>query len=156
MRLIEVVVLMGAHCVSPVAHTQSMTEAGKVQCAVVVQKDTENGAVIVTPEEARQEPRVAEVVARFNAMAADSAGARIVPAWAPAGEPASATKPAKTPNPSTTESIPATSPISKQESPAKTAETVPPPQGKSQCKGTAVAKWYRNAEGRRKYRCVTP
>ena len=41
MRLIEVVMLVGAHCVSPVEHSQMMTDAAKVQCAVVIEKDTD-------------------------------------------------------------------------------------------------------------------
>lgn len=86
MRLVEVVVLMGAHCISPVEHSQLMTEAAKVQCAVVVEKDTDRGTLRVTPETASADPRVAAAVAHLTGVA--QRGARIVPAGAP---PATAT-----------------------------------------------------------------
>ena len=88
MRLVEVVMLMGAHCVSPVEHSQMMTDAAKVQCAVVIEKDTEAGTLTVTPQAAAQDPQVAAAVARFAAAPVDPANAdaaKIVPAWAPAG-----------------------------------------------------------------------
>jgi len=106
MRLIEVVVLMGAHCVSPVEHTPLMTQAAKVQCAVVVEKDTEQGVVKVTPQEATSDPKVAAVVARFNQTPPNGltgTGTRIVPAWAPAGGPSTVF----TPRPSAASTTPA-------------------------------------------------
>ena len=84
MRLVEVVMLMGAHCVSPVEHSQMMTDAAKVQCAVVIEKDTDKGTLTVTPPEAAGDPQVAAAVARFDAAASST---RIVPARAPAGSP---------------------------------------------------------------------
>ena len=90
MRLVEVVMLMGAHCVSPVEHSQMMTEATKVQCAVVIEKDTDQGTLTVTPQEAATNPQVVDAIARFDAVHAAeliAATTRIVPAWAPAGSP---------------------------------------------------------------------
>jgi hypothetical protein len=95
MRLVEVVMLMGAHCVSPVEHSQMMTEAAKVQCAVVIEKDTDQGTLTVTPQEAATNPQVVDAIARFDAVhAAEMSGGttRIVPAWAPAGSPTSEVK----------------------------------------------------------------
>ena len=100
MRLVEVVMLMGAHCVSPVEHTPMMTDATKVQCAVVIEKDTDSGTMSVTPPEAARDPQVAAAVERFRLAPADSlGGTKIVPAWAPAGSPTSEVKlpPAKAP-----------------------------------------------------------
>ena len=90
MRLAEVVMLMGAHCVSPVENSQLMTDAAKVQCAVAIEKDTETGTLKVTPEAAARDPKVTAAVARFGAAPVDSPAAtspRIVPAWVPAGSP---------------------------------------------------------------------
>ena len=36
------------------------------------------------------------------------------------------------------------------------ASADPPPKQFGQCKGNAVAKWYKSADGHRKYRCVRP
>jgi len=72
-----------------------MTEATKVQCAVVIEKDTERGTVTVTPPQAKADPQVAAALARFNATPVDAANngiTKIVPAWAPAGSPTSEVK----------------------------------------------------------------
>ena len=96
MRLVEVVMLMGAHCVSPVEHTQMMTDAAKVQCAVVIEKDTDTGTMIVTPGGAASDPQVIAAIERFRVAPADpltGGGTKIVPAWAPAGTPPVEIKP---------------------------------------------------------------
>ncbi len=96
MRLVEVVMLMGAHCVSPVEHTQMTTDAAKVQCAVVIEKDTDTGAMTVTPGAAAKDPQVVAAAERFRAAPSDpltAAGTKIVPAWAPAGSPTVEIKP---------------------------------------------------------------
>ena len=96
MRLVEVVMLMGAHCVSPVEHSHMMTEATKVQCAVVIEKNTDSGTVTVTPQDAARDPQVTAAMARFSAAPVDAVNAdvtRIVPAWAPAGSPPTEVKP---------------------------------------------------------------
>lgn len=214
MRLVEVVVLMGAHCISPVEHTQMTTEVGKVQCAVVIEKDTDRNTVRVTPETAARDPRVAAAIAHIGLPD----GTRIVPAFAPAGSPATvtqmpaaqpqpdaghmasaaaqpitpetgmaaadapsaaagddlkttadanviqedpsarktvtvaeATKPAATP-------APARKPAAAQPQPARkqVAAADQAPKQKNQCKGSAVPKWYKTADGHRKFRCVRP
>lgn len=95
MRLVEVVMLMGAHCVSPVEHGQLMTEAAKVQCAVVIEKDTDAGTVTVTPPESRVNPQVMAALERMGPVATDAPhpATVIVPAWAPAGSPTTEIKP---------------------------------------------------------------
>ena len=90
MKLVEVVMLMGAHCVSPLEQSQMTTDATKVQCAAVIEKDTDKGTLTVTPHEAAADPAVAAAVARFAAAPVDpfsNGGTRIVPARAPAGAP---------------------------------------------------------------------
>ena len=122
MKLVEVLMLMGAHCVSPLEQTQMTTDATKVQCAVVIEKDTDMGTLTVNPREAAADPLVAAAVARFAAAPVDplsSSGARILPARAPAGTPpvevkVSGTSAAMPPSPSA-------------EEPSAAAAAVPPP-----------------------------
>lgn len=124
MRLVEVVMLMGAHCVSPVEHTPMMTDATKVQCAVVIEKDTESGTMLVTPPEAAADPQVAAAVERFRLAPTDGfGGTKIVPAWAPAGSPTSEVKlpPAKVPP------LPETANVPKAAAPSPTADAVAAP-----------------------------
>lgn len=193
MRLIEVVMLVGAHCVSPVEHTEMTTDATKVQCAVVMEKDTERGTLTVTPREAASNPLVAAAVERFRLAPTDGpGGTRIVPAWAAAGSPATEIKRPAQPPASVAATVTAAPPPPVSEAPttasdAQEAEqklaTLSPPPPKvspakpataprvkkpakaqaaaaakpgSQCKGSAVAKWYKTADGRKKYRCVKP
>ncbi|WP_421694864.1 hypothetical protein [Aestuariivirga sp.] len=199
MKLVEVVMLIGAHCVSPVEHSQLMTEAAKVQCAAVVEKDTELGTVNVIPAAAAVDPKVIAVITRFNAVAAE--GAKIVPAFAPAGSPPSSVVPPRAapqlapvasaaesdappaPEPEPQQRVAAIAPAPAEAAEAQrpvtaarpvvkekksvavappkkqqmaAAETTPDPKVKAQCKGEAIAKWYKAADGHRKYRCVRP
>jgi hypothetical protein len=181
MKLVEVVVLMGAHCISPLQNTGAVTEAAKVQCAVVVEKDTTAGTIRIVPAAASQHPEVAAVVNRLDSPA--PAGTTIEPANAP---PVSSSPPLRTPPanavPPPAEPPPAIAaaeppaPVKAEEAakeepakeeakatkPTKAAAKKEPAQkdqasvkASSQCRGTAKPKWYTNAEGRRKYRCVS-
>ena len=207
MRLVEVVMLMGAHCVSPVEHSQMMTDAAKVQCAVVIEKDTDRGTMTITPAGAANDPQVMAAVNRFrlapeNPLA--GSGTRIVPAWAPAGSPPVEIKPPAAkiavapepiaPPPEADAAVPADesaaaapdatpAPAARQapakerkvatlaappqkrppakaaaakKQPAQPQATPAPTKVSAQCKGAAVAKWYKTADGKRKYRCVRP
>ena len=66
MKVIEVVVLLGAHCISPVENTAAVTEVGKVQCAVVIEKDTAAGTFRIIPAGASSTPEVAAVIERLD------------------------------------------------------------------------------------------
>ena len=203
MRLVEVVMLVGAHCVSPVEHSQMMTDAAKVQCAVVIEKDTDKGTITVTPAAAASDPQVAAALDRFRLATTDpltGGGTRIVPAWAPAGSPPVEIKPPATmvavaPEPSapppeadaavTAGTAGATATDASPPPEKKVATLAAPPQKRPpakapsaktaparaaaaspgaasarpasvQCRGAAVAKWYRTGDGKRKYRCVNP
>lgn len=69
MKLVEVVILVGTHCVSPVQHTSLATEANKVSCAVVVERDTIAGTLHVTPRTGAGDPMVQAAVGRLMATA---------------------------------------------------------------------------------------
>ena len=174
MKLVEVVVLMGAHCISPVQTTHAVTEAAKVQCAVVIEKDTTAGTIRIVPAGASTKPEVVAVLDRLgNTGPADTT---IEPANAP---PVSSSAPQRAPLASAGLPPAAEPPAAvaaaepeKTEEPApvetKKKAEAPPPEVKkpkaqkdeaaakpsSQCLGTAKPKWYKAADGRRKYRCV--
>ena len=85
MNLIEVVVLLGAHCISPVQHADAVTQVRKVQCAVMVEQDTDTGRVIVTPRAAETKPEVTAVLKRIARGNAARTSARS--ALRPSGTP---------------------------------------------------------------------
>lgn len=62
MRLVEVVVLVGSQCVSPVQQTPHATVASKVPCAVVIHRDTEKNTVAVIPASEKNHPKVREAL----------------------------------------------------------------------------------------------
>jgi hypothetical protein len=89
MKLIEIVVLAGAHCISPVQQTEAVTHVGKVQCAVIVEKDTEAGTLRIVPAGATNRQEVAAVLQRLERDEPGSftPGTTIQPAYAPAIAP---------------------------------------------------------------------
>ncbi len=183
MKLIEVVVLMGAHCISPVQNTEAITEAAKVQCAVVVEKDAEEKTVRVIPAGASTHPQVVAVIERFNADL--GAGSRIEPAFAPPGnvpvkrarplagampaqeeEPAGGAAETVAPQRDAAVEEEKAGPAEKPNKPAALRKAQSKTSGEqktktadkrnSECRGSAVPKWYTTPEGRKKYRCVRP
>lgn len=70
MKLIEVIILTGVHCASPVQHTPQATEAGKVWCAVIVEADSVTKSAEVTPPEEARNPLVVAALKRLDATVA--------------------------------------------------------------------------------------
>jgi hypothetical protein len=98
MKLIEVVVLAGAHCISPVQQTGAATEVAKVQCAVVIEKDTQAGTLRIVPAGSSREPQVVAVLERLDR---EESGTFIAPASAPPGPTPQASPPETTQLPAT-------------------------------------------------------
>ena len=120
MKLIEVVVLAGAHCISPVQQTGAATEVAKVQCAVVIEKDTEAGTLRIVPAGSSREPQVVAVLERLDR---EESGSTIEPASAPPGAAPPST-------PTETALLPATGP--KQQIAAEpSGEDAAPPAGET-------------------------
>jgi hypothetical protein len=69
MKLVEVVILTGMQCISPVQNTSQATVAAKVWCAVVVEKDTVANAIVVTPQAQANHPAVQGVLQRLSPVA---------------------------------------------------------------------------------------
>ena len=74
MKLIEVVILTGMQCISPVQHKEIATEATKVWCAVVVEKDTVAGLTKVTPPSEADNPAVRLVLQQFETVGKPASG----------------------------------------------------------------------------------
>jgi hypothetical protein len=135
MTLIEVVILAGAQCLSPVQEARGSTEVGKVPCAVLIRMDQKTGDVEFTPpagadpqgEGDAQEDEATPVPIKTNREAA------------PAPE-----RP---------------KPIAKAGSSRKAARATPAARKQRRARrgdacGSYKAVWYTNKQGRRKYRCV--
>jgi hypothetical protein len=58
MKLVEVVLLVGSQCVSPVQHMPNVTEASKVPCAVMILRDTDANSIDVLPAAGVNHPEV--------------------------------------------------------------------------------------------------
>lgn len=86
MKLVEVVIMTGLQCISPVQNMPAKTEVGKVWCAVVIEKDTVANRVEVTPPDQSGNPAVRMVVQRMDGtgnVASKSELLTIEPASAP-------------------------------------------------------------------------
>jgi hypothetical protein len=73
MKIVEIIVLMGTQCVSPIQHSQMMTEVSKVPCAVVIEKDSVTNLVEVSPPAAVNHPTVSEAMTRLAGQTAGTA-----------------------------------------------------------------------------------
>lgn len=180
MKVIELVFLIGAQCVSPVQNAPGLTEVAKVQCAVVIERDSETNIVRVTPESAAALPRVAEAVKRVSMPPVAAAAppppqqplvqndAGVVRLDVPPPPPAIADRTSGGPPPAAAENKPDPAPQKEQlasVSPESAAapETPEPvtakPAARSSKEATNLcgagrkAVWYTASPGHRKYRC---
>lgn len=168
MNLIEVVILAGVQCLSPVEAADGTTVAGKVPCAVLIHMNEQTGDVAFTPPAAATDPQViASLVRREDG---DTATLEIA-AGAPPPEGDTQDIPLPAPKPQEKAQLKAVADDAPKEKAAKAADRVKPAHqaqrrktasttkrqraGKRQdsC-GSYKAVWYTNKEGRRKYRCV--
>jgi hypothetical protein len=151
MNLIEVVILAGVQCLSPVEAAEGTTIVGKVPCAVLIRLNEETGKVAFTPPSAASNPEViAMLVKPGEAGLPEPAGPEVAPfAEGDAQDLPAAQKPrlkeqraekrtVKTPERRKTAAA------KKKKRAAKRNESC----------GSYKAVWYTNKEGRRKYRCV--
>jgi hypothetical protein len=162
MNLIEVVILAGAHCLSPVEAAPATTIAGKVPCAVLIRLDEETGNVEFTPPAARSNPQVIAMLVKPGQPeepAGDTAAAPVAEGDsqepAPAAEAALDAKQEGKPQVKRAKQAEEARPAKKAER-RKTASATRKQRARKRndaC-GSYKAVWYTNKEGRRKYRCV--
>ncbi|MFN4143668.1 hypothetical protein [Aestuariivirga sp.] len=168
MRLIEIVILAGAQCMSPIESAEGLTQVSKVPCAVLVRQDPETSAVEIVPRSASTDPDVIAMLLQPRAPGTEVAAA-------PTIEPASIEEQspgAEVPLPTPRDAAPArdkaepheekaqAKPAKKKlqsrassDAPAKKKKRVASKNPPDKC-GSYKAVWYTNKEGRRKYRCV--
>ncbi len=174
MTLIEVVILAGAQCLSPIAPADGVTEVGKVPCAVVVKLDQETGDVQFKPATAATDPRVVAMLMKPGEIEASADVTVQDPAQKDSGEAEAQPAP---PKPVARAEIMPTGDeqpevkVQPREKAVKTADRISAEKPKLRKAETASLKkrrvarrndscgsyravWYTNKEGRRKYRCV--
>jgi hypothetical protein len=182
MKLVEVVIMTGIQCISPLESAPERTVAAKVWCAVLIEKDTVTGRIEVTPPVEARNPAVRTVLQRFGApianrtMSIAALPALQRPPIAVPHSPDASERPklaarltvvaplpksVDTPEASTGLPAPEAEPeeVAALEEP-EAAEVKPakkPASAKRKrsdvCTGTRKAVWYTNKDGRRKYRC---
>lgn len=138
MTLIEVVLLTGLHCVSPVEEARSATIAGKVPCAVVIRMDDRTGEVDFNPPAAATNPQVIAMLVKQPPQ--DQA---TLPGEFAEGDGQEA-QPAPKPREIEKEKPRKLAVAAKKQRQAKRRD---------RC-GSLRAVWYTRKDGRRKYRCV--
>lgn len=149
MNLIEVVILVGSQCLSPIELGAGTTEAAKVQCAVLVRQDPDTEAVEIVPPAAATDPEVIAMLVRPDRGVADAAGDAEKTSLRPVSEvedgrgaPVStgtlSGKKMQERNPATVVSS------GKKRTSARRSDVC----------GSYRPVWYTNKYGRRKYRCV--
>lgn len=164
MNLIEVVILAGVQCLSPVEAAEGATVVVKVPCAVLIHMNEQTGDVAFTPPAAATDPQVIASLVRTED--GDTATLEFA-AGAPPPEGDTQDIPLPAPKPQRK----AIADDAPKEKAAKTADRVKPAhkperrktasatkkqragKRKDSC-GSCKAVWYTNKEGRRKYRCV--
>lgn len=155
MNLVEVVILLGAQCLSPIESAPGFTEVAKVPCAVMVRHDPRTDDIEFVPPTAATDPRVIAMLVKprgdapviksdrlASAADADITGSitqapHIVPASAEVDPEDIATPTAKT-----------------KTRAAVARKRVALTSRRGDLCGAQKAVWYTNKDGRRKYRCV--
>lgn len=164
MTLVEVVILVGAQCVSPLETGPGVTEASKVSCAVLIRQDKQTSEIEILPRAAATDPDVIAMLVKPRperlagrpgrlpiAATADVTGS-ITPAPLTHIEPASAAVEPDTispPEPAVAKPV-----VKAKRAAASTTGRRAVASRRSDACGSYKAVWYTNKEGRRRYRCV--
>lgn len=159
MKLVEVVILVGSQCLSPMESGPGLTEVGKVPCAVLVRQDPQTSEIEFVPAAAATDPDVVAmlvkprnaIVAGSTALEQPAAGGGVTGRIPPAAPPR----------------IVATSAMPESDAPAiarpvvktaSAARSIPRKRVVVSSRGDACgsykAVWYTARAGHRKYRCV--
>lgn len=165
MKLIEVVILAGSHCLSPLQSGDGLTEAGKVPCAVLIRQDPETQAVQIIPRGAATDPQVIALLMKSAASPASSPPQQAKQEMSPS-PPVPADLPMPRPRPvvvasdeGRTDAIETGSLSGAKFQSREPAGRAAASQNKATVRrtdscGSYKAVWYTNKQGRRKYRCV--
>jgi hypothetical protein len=159
MNLVEVVILVGAQCLSPMESGPGLTEVGNVPCAVLIRQDPQTNEVEIIPPAAATDPDVIAMLVKPRGQvpvnkadrtaavpAADDITGSVTRAPPPRIVPSSAEVDADVPSPKA-------KPVIKKKRVALTAKRRTSASRSDAC-GSYRAVWYTNKDGHRKYRCV--
>src|SRR4051812_15433897 len=75
MNLVEVVILVGSQCLSPMQSGPGLTEVNKVSCAVLIRQDPQTAQVEIVPQEAATNPDVVAMLVKPHAVGGAGADA---------------------------------------------------------------------------------
>lgn len=161
MNLVEVVILVGVQCLSPVESGPGITEAGKVPCAVLIRHDPDTAEVDIVPASAATDPNVIAMLVKPRTAARVMKGDRQVAVAAVGNDMTRSITRAPRIVPASAAVAPEeTAPDKAKSAVAKKRADRPALQRKQKAaaRGTACgsykAVWFTNKEGRRRYRCV--
>jgi hypothetical protein len=149
MTLIEVVILAGVQCLSPVQPAEGTTVLGKVPCAVLIRLDEDTGDVDFTPPSAASNREVIAMLVKTDEVEA-LAGSEPVDDTTAEGDAQDLPVAPKPQAREKREEKPVKTPERRKTAAAKKKRVG---KRKDSC-GSYKAVWYTNKEGRRKYRCV--
>ena len=157
MTLVEVVILVGAQCLSPLESGPGLTVAGKVPCAVLIQHDPLTAAVEIVPPSAATDPALIAMLVkpRPAAIFASKMDRQIAVDDDITGSitPAPAARPRIV---ATSDGPRVKSTVTQQKSRTQKASVSRKKvvARRTDGCGSYRAVWYTNKDGRKKYRCV--
>lgn len=151
MKLVEVVILVGSQCLSPIQSGDGVTEVSKVPCAVLIRQDPATNDIDIIPQSAATDPNVIAMLVKPRRPDA------------PDDVTGSLTAPRPVPQTNVTEVrvTPAADDEVEEVVQPKPKPGAAPPRKKAAAAvrrtdncGSYRAVWYTNKSGHRKYRCV--
>ncbi len=156
MKLVQIVILLGQQCVSPMEQTPGVTEVARVPCAIVIERQTDTGSVQVKPPTQASNPVVAILSERHTLVSMEGLQKGEVKTAASASD-----RDAFVPRPQPRPLMAA----SRQAKEVRALRIMPQSAKKKTTKRTATAKrtdrcgsmraaWYTTKQGNRRYRCV--
>ena len=155
MNLVEVVIILGSQCLSPLDQGPGLTEAGKVPCAVLVRQDPQTSAVEFVPPSAATDPAVVAMLAKPQGAITVSKADRLPTVAADEITGSITSAPRIVPTSAEIEPQAPPTPVINKKRPVKAAivrKRVVVARRSDAC-GSSRAVWYTNKDGRRKYRC---
>lgn len=158
MNLVEVVILVGAQCLSPMESGPGLTEVGKVPCAVLIRQDPQTADIEIVPQSAATDPDVVAMLVKPRGDVPVLKSDRV--ALAPADDEITGSvsrAPLIVPTSAevdTEVATPKPKPVAKKRHAAKPVSVRKRAATRGDVCGSYRAVWYTNKDGRRKYRCV--
>lgn len=156
MKLVQIVILLGQQCVSPVEQTPGVTDVARVPCAIVIERQTDTGSVQVKPPSQAGNPVVAILSERQTLVSLDGLQKTgVKTAASVAGRDVFIPRPHPRPRMSASRRVKDVRALKivPQAARKKAAKKVAAVKRTDRC-GSMRAAWYTTKQGHRRYRCV--